>query len=82
MYNAYTYKGRSTSTHNLNEKTDICTNISKHLLNGGAETPLGRRGRAEQSLGPDSSILLETARFLIYLFFLKKEEIEKFLGAK
>lgn len=35
MYNAYTYKGRSTSTHNLNEKTDICTNISKHLLNGG-----------------------------------------------
>lgn len=37
MYNAYTYKGRSTSTHNLNEKTDICTNISKHLLDGGAE---------------------------------------------
>lgn len=29
MYNAYTYKGTShIYTHKLNEKTDICTNVS------------------------------------------------------
>lgn len=55
--------------HKLNEKTDICTNISKHLLDGRAEL--------SRAWGQTAAFFNRLQDFSFT--FLKKEKIEKFL---